>query len=949
MSGNKEKIDEDILAFIAESRELLEEIEPLLVTLNQRHSDADSVAPEAINMVFRAFHTIKGTAAFYQFDNVVGVTHKAETLLEYFRSGKAEIDVSTIDLLCHTCDVVEKLFQMIEMTAVDTEDEELVMSISSKLNGLFKLYEGRHSEEQEESLELTEMKEAEVKKAPGENTRIFLSEARFVLDVIRSVGKKADKPDNENNKIDPETILGLGEKISIVAETAGFLQFYNIEVILKEFVNLLNTVEKNDCRYTKNELKQYLFSIETTEHILNKIEEYSIDSGFEEQIKIITNSAADTDGALKVTNTVVKDAINISLDDDEIHYEKKIEDFTISPQMRDTFYNESIEQIDYIEDMLLKLREDVTDEGVLGETFRLLHSFKGSCGFMNYSNLEELTHKTETLLEAALDGILILDDWDLKAVWFVIGVMRQTLESINSGEKGKILNIAVLIYMLEYITSFNDEDDKYAEMLLPEMKKPRPDELDLTGPSESDHNPVKQEIIDQTLIDTLLQESDVSKTESSKQEKKKKSEDAKSGNKKEPPIDILQDINSELVGFRKTVRRDIRVNLSKLDELINLIGELVIAENMVIKNPDVVNKDMENFEKASIHLSKIVRDLQDVALSIRMIPISGVFRKMIRLVHDLSAKTNKKIGLKIKGEDTEIDKTVAELIADPLVHLIRNSIDHGIQKRNGSKKDQDDGKITLEARHEGGEVWVVVSDDGNGLDVDKILQKGIENGLVKDGGKDLSEQEIIELIFQPGFSTSRIVTAVSGRGVGMDVVKKNIEKIKGHIDVYSKPGRGTTFVMRIPLTLAIIDGMLVRVGQASYTIPLLSIRESIQVEVENVTITMDGQEIVKVRDELIPVIRLHQLYNLNPDYYELHEGLLVIIEHQRETACLFIDEIVGEQQTVIKGLSGYMENVKGVSGCTILGDGEVSLILDVGGLIKRTINERELVSDSVVS
>jgi two-component system chemotaxis sensor kinase CheA len=284
-----------------------------------------------------------------------------------------------------------------------------------------------------------------------------------------------------------------------------------------------------------------------------------------------------------------------------------------------------------------------------------------------------------------------------------------------------------------------------------------------------------------------------------------------------------------------------------------------------------------------------------------------------------------------------VDKTVIELIADPLVHIVRNAVDHGIEgtaERLGAGKPET-GKLSLEARHESGEVWIVVRDDGRGLSRDKLLAKGIERGLVSGDGSALSDGEVFRLIFEPGLSTAAAVTDISGRGVGMDVVKKNIEKLKGRVDIRSKPGEGTIIVLRIPLTLAIMEGMLIRVGSARYTIPILTIRETFQPDRNRITVTMDGQEVVRVREEIIPVIRLHELFQKEPDHTELDRGILIIVEYNRKKACLFVDEILEQYQTVIKGLPNYLENVQGVSGCTILGDGEVSLILDVAGIMNR--------------
>ncbi len=927
MSSKDFKVDEDVMAFIVESREILEDVEPQIITLGQRLDEGIPSDDDTINYIFRAFHTIKGTAAFYQLDNVVGVTHKAETLLEVFRQGIVEIDTSCTDLLCRTCDTIEDLFVKIEETGSDKGSDENVKSINSRLTGLTNLLSGRGVEEVPEDVGTGESpaghadQKTEHEKKLNTNGRIFLTECRPYFGDVHFEVEKIAKMNGDTLTVNSTIITTCLEKLKIIEETADFLEFDHSRSVFHKLIDLLETVEENESVITKKDSETLISLCNTIKALFLTIEQEGNEAGYE------------------LNETIPDDNDDIyqgGRQDEEARSEDEnepLETFTISNAMKDTFFDESIECLDMIEDVFLKMEPGFADMELLGEAFRLLHSFKGSCGFMNYGDLEMLAHKTETLIEAALDGILILDDWDMKAVWFVLGVMRETVEKIAGNDSERILNIAVLVYMLEYITTFLDSDEKFAEMLLPKIEKPRPPELILEKVETSNQlnkQPSTKAPIEQGTIDALLEAEGLEKVNKMKPNKEKTNTVEEKGAEKAKLFRASQST------IRKQERRDIRVSLDKLDELINLIGELVIAENMVIRNPDVVNRELENFDKASIHLSKIVRDLQDVALSVRMIPISGVFRKMIRLVHDLSAKSNKKVGLQLIGEDTEIDKTVAELIADPLVHLVRNAVDHGITINKNRTKTQNDGNIVLEARHEGGEVWILIKDDGGGLDREKILQKGIESGLVSENGKQLSEQDITELIFQPGISTSDIVTAVSGRGVGMDVVKKNIEKIKGHIDIHSRPGYGTTFIMRIPLTLAIIDGMLVRVGEASYTVPLLSIRESIQIEEEQITVTMDGQEMVKVRDELIPVIRLHRLYNLEADYYNLHEGLLVIVEHQRETACLFIDEIIGEQQTVIKGLTGYMEGVRGVSGCTILGDGEVSLILDVAGLIKRT-------------
>lgn len=386
---------------------------------------------------------------------------------------------------------------------------------------------------------------------------------------------------------------------------------------------------------------------------------------------------------------------------------------------------------------------------------------------------------------------------------------------------------------------------------------------------------------------------------------------------------------------RTIKRQDIRVDLSKLDQLINLIGELVIAENMLVHSPELAGLELEQFHRASRQMNKIVRDLQEVAMTIRMVPISGLFRRLLRLVHDLSVKSGKKVDLSLTGEDTEVDKTVAELMTDPLVHLIRNALDHGIEspaeRKAGGKPDK--GSLQLSARHEEGEIWIILEDDGRGLSREKILARAATKGLLNKSAEEMSDREVWNMIFLPGFSTAEQITDISGRGVGMDVVKKNIEKIKGKVELTSTPNQGTRFTLRIPLTLGIIDGMLLRVGSAKCIIPTLAINQAFRPTPAMITVTPDGLELVRVRERFYPVVRLHQILANAPEFTELSAGILLTLEHQGAIIALFVDELLGQQQTVIKGLSEHFENARWVTGCTILGDGEVCLILDVGHLV----------------
>jgi two-component system chemotaxis sensor kinase CheA len=317
-----------------------------------------------------------------------------------------------------------------------------------------------------------------------------------------------------------------------------------------------------------------------------------------------------------------------------------------------------------------------------------------------------------------------------------------------------------------------------------------------------------------------------------------------------------------------------------------------------------------------------------------MVPSRQTFRKMLRLVRDLSQRQGKHVDLTLLGEDTEVDKNLIEAIADPLVHIIRNGIDHGIQtpaEREAAGKPPN-GTLCLEAKHQGGEVWIVITDDGRGLNRDRILAKAIERGLVAGDGAGMADSDVYSLIFEPGFSTADAVTDVSGRGVGMDVVKRNIEALGGRVDLASQFGRGTQITLRIPLTLAIIDGMLVRVGASYFTLPLLSIVESLPIPPSNIVRVPGSGDLVNLREGVLPLYRLEALYNVAADEDTGGSRIGVVIEHTAGRFCLLIDELVGQRQTVIKALPTYLGSLRGISGCSILSNGEISLILDLNAI-----------------
>lgn len=390
---------------------------------------------------------------------------------------------------------------------------------------------------------------------------------------------------------------------------------------------------------------------------------------------------------------------------------------------------------------------------------------------------------------------------------------------------------------------------------------------------------------------------------------------------------------------KPAIKQDlISVSLSKLDSLIAIVGEIVITESMVVSAPAAKNLRDDNFLKSARQLRKLTDELQDIAMSLRMVPVSGVFQRMNRIVRDMNKALNKNVKLTLIGADTEMDKTIVDGISDPLMHIVRNAIDHGIEdpetRKNTGKQEQPE--VILSAKHTGGEVIITISDNGQGMDTDAILSKAENNGLLTKPAESYTKKEILSLLMLPGFSTNTEVTEYSGRGVGLDVVKKNVETIGGTVTITSERGKGSTTTLKIPLTLAIVDGMDLAVGNEIFTLPISNIKQSFKATAEEVVQDTNGLEMIQYLGEFYPIIRLNRLLDLERGVSDISEGILIWVESGDKSYCLFVDSLIGEQQVVVKPLPPYLNNFgiknSGISGCTILGDGSISIILDGAGV-----------------
>ena len=579
------------------------------------------------------------------------------------------------------------------------------------------------------------------------------------------------------------------------------------------------------------------------------------------------------------------------------------------------FVVETREQLGNLEPLLLELEASTASSGSVDPArvdaiFRAVHSVKGSGSFLDLATLVSVAHEAESLLDLFRKGRATLEPRHItvmcRVVDFFLGLLDQVeVEFHDRGHESEAQGLIAAIraeMQPGAVTAAGVPSDA------PSAPSPATSEV---APTEKvAEAPAVEAPVAPVAAVAAGSESAASAAEAGA--------GAGEGDERR----------------RRSESGSIRVDLDKLDALMDLVGELILAETMVTHNPELEGHHFPDFQRASLQLNRITRSIQDVAMSVRMVPISGTFRKMLRLVRDLAQKQGKQVELALEGEGTEIDKTVVVAIADPLVHIIRNAVDHGIESpdvRRAAGKPAT-GHIRMEATHEGGEIRITIEDDGKGLDRDAILAKARAKGLLDPARTDVEEAEIFRFIFAPGFSTAAQVSDVSGRGVGMDVVRRNIDKLGGRVDVASTLGAGTTIRIRLPLTLAIVEGMLVRVGGSVYTIPLLSIRESVTIEGAQVTRPGGRQEMVNIRGQLLPVLRLHDLHGIPAAETELGKGILVVVEENESSFAIFVDGLIGQRQTVIKGLPAYLGSLPGISGCSILGNGDISLILDVKAL-----------------
>ncbi len=640
-------------------------------------------------------------------------------------------------------------------------------------------------------------------------------------------------------------------------------------------------------------------------------------------------------------------------------------------ELLDDFLVEAFEMIEEMDQDLIELENNPDDLELLNKIFRVAHTIKGSGSFLNFDKLTHLTHHMEAVLDKARKGELKITPEIMDVILESVDAMKAILEYIrDNGNDNSPDDIEPIVKKLDSIVNgtYPNGGEKEENVNIEDVSLDNIDELDLDALSPEEADKLLEKLVLEANKDNeiVLDENNESaenkndKVEPEKEEKEQKEEKEKQSApvKKESTEvkkeETKKDIKKHMVS---TKEQTIRVDVKRLDQLMNLIGELVLAKNRLIKIYNDVEeryegeKFLEELNQVVSSISIVTTDLQIAVMKTRMLPIGKVFNKFPRLVRDLSRELGKKINLIIEGEDTELDKSIIEEIGDPLVHMIRNAVDHGIEspQERKEKGKPEEGTIWLRAYNEGNMIVIEIKDDGKGMDAEILKKKAIEKGIITpQEAENLSEKEAFMLIFKPGFSTAAKITNVSGRGVGMDVVKTNIEKLNGIIEVDSVPGKGSTFKLKIPLTLAIIQALLVASQEDLFAVPLSNVIETVRIVEEDIY-TIEGKSVLKLRDEVLPLVNMADIFEIEK-ILEPEKYLYVVILGLGATKIgLIVDRFIGQEEIVIKSLGEFLKGLSGIAGATIRGDGRVTLILDVASLMKlaKETHNKKLVTDSL--
>jgi two-component system chemotaxis sensor kinase CheA len=816
---------------------------------------------------------------------ILTATSAAGNLIEKIILQEVDDVVETLRIVGQACDSLQKLLQQISQegngNGVEFPDELMISQINEKT-------EMKPAKSECQNISLPDNVDEEI-------FREFISGQPDVLASLESAILAADKNPSQENR---NTIAGIlhnlkGESgLMGLQEISGFC--HRTESMLLDIGNGFPAEKLFAAKdWLQNQIDQL-----SKKNIGNKA---NLPSQTSEEKKIVSKS--DEKNNQNSAETKAGSAnTQIKISESDI------------PLLMD-FINESNGHLESAEGDILVIEENPEDTETINSTFRAFHTIKGVAGFLALKPIGELAHATENLLDLARKGNLTLSGSSIDVVFESIDAMKNMLavlqQAIDNQQTFQAPDLSNLIERIKICASGECPPPRLGECLIAQGATDRNVVRDALHEqwSKSSDKKIGEILVEKQVVDRAQ---------------------------------VQQALNNQSESTTTNVNKKIfhegtiKITTGRLDSLINMVGELMVARSMVSQDITEYLDKNQRLKRNIRQLNKITRDLQELSMSMRMVPVQGVFQKMARLVRDLSRKAGKEIEFQMKGENTELDRNVVESIADPLVHMMRNSVDHGVETPEQREKmgKSRTGKIKLSAYHQSGNIVIEIADDGKGLDRERILQKAIKNGLVKEG-QELSDQDIYRLIFHAGLSTAEKVTDVSGRGVGMDVVRKNVESLRGRIDINSIPSQGTVFSIRLPLTLAVIDGQIVTIANEKYIIPLVSVKNSLRPNREQISSIYGGKvEALMIHGDLLPLIRLYRLFEIEPHTTDPCEGLVVIVADGEKRCGLLVDDLDDQQQVVIKSLGSYLGAIPGVSGGAIMGDGNVSLILDVPGLIQ---------------
>ncbi|HMA99508.1 MAG TPA: chemotaxis protein CheA [Spirochaetota bacterium] len=797
--------------------------------------------------------------------------------------------------------------------------------------------------------------------------RAFVSEANDMIeDAEPQIGRIEDS-------CDKEIVNTVFRMFHSLKGSAGYLNFKNVQNVTHEAENLLDIYRREERMPKAEEIDILYAATDFIKQLIDSVEEKATDQGFENEARIVIN---DLQQCIKNVRQEIKGAARQQKQSGK---RKKAVSGSSGKQasaQADTdaqsllteeiiakYRSEAADLLDRVENNMISLDDDPNNMQIIEEIFRLVHTFKGNSGFLGLAELEKESQELETFLETIRSG-------KCKVNKNITTFLLSQLDKIKALLEKSSRNIAA------------------AEQNQPEAQNTQAET------DNSEHAEAVKPIGEMLVDDGVVKPNDVEKALNMQRRQLGEIliESGKTDPKAVQSALEKQSRAKAAAGSDSIIkkRKDLRVDTDKLDKLFELTGELITAEAMVLNNPALKKlnneEELPGFNKAANYLNKITNEMQEISMSVRMVPLEGLFNKMTRLVRDLGRKFNKKLKLFIHGAETEMDRTVIEQIADPLVHIMRNCADHGIEDKRTrqSRGKAENGHIYLSAKYEGNEVWITIKDDGRGLDREKILSKAESSGILTKNREEYSDQEVWQLIFNPGFSTAEKITSVSGRGVGMDVVRKNIERMRGKVELLSEKGQGSETILKIPLTMAILDAITFKVKGTLFSLPALDIREFLQPQKEQFTRTNKGRQVIKLREDIIPVVELEKMFKIHnngngskkkkeivPDRGDVvkeardhmnqavqdavaqavntseldvaeeekrnDRNTMLIVQSNNRKLAFPIDAIIGSQQIVIKALSLYMNDVKGITGCSILGNGDVTLILDTRSIIEREL------------